>query len=1050
MQRFANTVVLVLFILANTTSGALAALNGQISGTVRDAETKAPLVGVAVTAVSPSGRYSSATDAHGYFHMVGVIPDTYTLSYSKQGYNSGSLAGVTVLADSAAVADITLSKALKTIARVTARRASSAFQPGQTEDSYSIGTADIDTVQGKAYNTNEKSLLQSFPSVTVDKTGTVEIRGGLSFQTGYQTEGIDYTEPNKNLQNPFGNVGNFNLLNGIGAAQLIPGGGDATHGNTGTGLVSFRAKRGTYPGFGSIDLEADLYPYYHQYGLEYGIATKNNRFSNYFSYLGTNQVFQYGGAGSVGNQIGIFQGASPYGVYNTAANQRSDDFLDNFFYHFGSHQQRAIQLFYQSQYVNQGTNYNGFSTLCYSSCAGIYNGYLVSLNVDQNVGVLKPGIEQQILPLYPNQTQFNAFLPQQDFITNPFSALKVEFSNNVSASTFYTVRAYQTLNNQIETQAGTGIYIPDNGGRRTGASGEFSYVASDKHLLEAGGKYEFTKPFGTLEDVSDYSNAFFDQGIPLSPVQIPGNFMAADFIPASLCSVNGYQLTSANTDLPPAGGYGTVPCGYLSKYFPNGIPRIPGEVDVPVASQQVYGWFVQDTYTYKKVKMQTGLRLDGFNFLFPNDPLNPPTIAAVAHQRLFEPHFGITYRLTPSDFIRATYGRTLAIPLVGLFGNNIDRASLAAFNNIPSFDNSTGTVAMYCGVNLNLVCANYADQLYWVLRDAKFGANQTLAALKGATFTNYDFTYSHQFKHGVALSITPFFRRGYDIVEASSTQIGTNQATGLPLLGPLLYSNNGIQKATGAELLITKENNNPEGFSGQLSATYVNQLGNDPPGSFLPTASLELGNLYRSANFSPFQTVLALTYKTGWMRFNPVISYNIGYPYGLGTITQNFINGVPYNLPNTNIAFLVDPNNLINTPPALYVDPQNPGSRLNPNVIGSNGLPGGAAAGSLLSAPEWNVDFTFQIEPPNSRATYGLAITNLFNQLYSIPTTNFRYIYPITTGVGGPGTGNKPPNAVPNDQSPNLFAANAFPYSPYLILPNRPGLAIRTYVQIKI
>lgn len=1044
----------------------LAALNGQINGVVRDADTKAPLSGVRVSAVSASAKYSATTDARGAFQILGVIPDTYTLGLIKAGYNSGTLTGVTVLADSAQSVDAVLSKSLKTIGNVSSRSSASAFQPQQTEDSYTVNAKQITQVQGKAFNTDEKSLLQSFPSVTVDKTGTVNIRGGLSFETGYQLEGIDYTEPNKSLQNPFANVGNFNLLNGIGSAQLIPGGGDASHGNTGTGLVSLRSKRGTYPGFGSIDAESSMVPFYHQGAIEYGIASPNGRISNYLSFTHVDRQFQYGAHGIPGASIGIFQGADQANVYNPASSQRSNDFLDNFFFKFGKGMREQIQVFYQRQAVRQGLSYNGIGNVCYASCAGFQGGappFIVDSGPPPIQHMLTDATPS-IAPLFPDQTNFTQLVTSEDAIQSPFQALKVEYSTSLSATKFLTVRAYKTLNEQKQYQPSIGIYVPENGGIRTGTSGELSAALGEHNVLELGGKYEFVKPFGSLEDTIDYAKAFYDNadyinGLSAAPVaggagfttSIPAAFPALDFVPASQCPQGGaYNAGDTQYAVLPgfaaAGSNGFVPCGYLSKYFSRGIPRLPAEIDKPVASQQVYGYFLQDTLTHKRLKAQLGLRLDGYNFQFPDDPLNPPTIAAVRHQRLFEPHVGITYKLGTRDYLRATYGRTLSIPLVGLFGNNIDRSSLAAFAGIPSYDNSTGTAAAYCGVNLKTLCRDYADQLYWLLRDAKFGGNQTSAPLRGATFTNYDFTFSHLFRNGFALSVTPFFRRGYDLVETSYTVTGANSATGLPILGAALQSNAGIQKATGVELLLTKEAD--VGLSGQFSATYVNQLGNDPPGTFLPTASLLLGNLYRSSSFSPFQAVLALTYKKPWFRMNSVTTYLRGYPYGQGTVAQVFINGVPYNVPNSNIAFLVDPHGQ-NLPSTTYVDPQNPGSRLDPTIIGNNGLAGGSAAGSLISSPTVNENVVFELTPPATRFTYGLSITNLFNALSSAPVLNYRYVYPVATGVAGPGTGSRPPNFNPQtDHSPALYAGTS--YSPYLILPNRQPLEIRTYVQIKI
>ena len=99
------------------------------------------------------------------------------------------------------------------------------------------------------------------------------------------------------------------------------------------------------------------------------------------------------------------------------------------------------------------------------------------------------------------------------------------------------------------------------------------------------------------------------------------------------------------------------------------------------------------------------------------------------------------------------------------------------------------------------------------------------------------------------------------------------------------------------------------GVSGSLSLTYQNAFSNVVPTSpnedFFPTippASLTLGNQYRVGYLSPFVGTLALQERTrtGW-RINPVIFYNNGYPIGSGLLTASTVNGVNYNLPNTNV-----------------------------------------------------------------------------------------------------------------------------------------------------
>ena len=86
------------------------------------------------------------------------------------------------------------------------------------------------------------------------------------------------------------------------------------------------------------------------------------------------------------------------------------------------------------------------------------------------------------------------------------------------------------------------------------------------------------------------------------------------------------------------------------------------------------------------------------------------------------------------------------------------------------------------------------------------------------------------------MKITPFYRRGYNVIEQTAQIIGFNYQTGSPIYGDVQYSNMGIQKATGIEALYTKEL--ALGLSLQFGATYISQFGNEPPGSVLTARGL--------------------------------------------------------------------------------------------------------------------------------------------------------------------------------------------------------------------
>ena len=127
--------VLVAGVLAGP---AAAATTGTISGTVVDAAAKTPVAGVTVTASAPSGRASAVTDAKGFYNLSGLAPDTYAVTFAKNGYQQSAASGVTVFQDQVYGLDFTLSRGLQTIGGTRSRGASSLVQPNQTADVYNV------------------------------------------------------------------------------------------------------------------------------------------------------------------------------------------------------------------------------------------------------------------------------------------------------------------------------------------------------------------------------------------------------------------------------------------------------------------------------------------------------------------------------------------------------------------------------------------------------------------------------------------------------------------------------------------------------------------------------------------------------------------------------------------------------------------------------------------------------------------------------------------------------------------------------------------------
>ncbi len=488
----------------------LAESGGIISGTVIDDKTHVAIAGAQVVVKSPSGTYKATTNAKGEFRFLSVLPDSYALSVTGAGYLPFSTT-VIVLNGSQQAVPVTLSKTLKVIASTHSRSAGSAFQRGMTIDTYTVTGSQLNTVMGKAFNANEDDLLRSLPSVTIDKTGTASIRGGFAFEAAYEFEGIDYTTPTANLQNTLQNIGNFNLLNGVGSVQLIPGAGDATHGDTGTGLVLFTAKNGTYPTYFHVDTEALVFPYLHQLGLEWGWADPSQRLSNYAGFIGIRRAFQYGIPGTAANTLGTLgTNASTLGstidpnlVYYSPQFLASNDFVDNLIYHFGSNNNQRLQFFIQDQSVNQTLDYGGFQYLPYVS-GGTTSGKCSPYPIIGPNGPINSSQQNfacdSLIPLFPGQPHSYLFVSRADERKSPFLAYKLEYGVNVGGSTLLTTRYWRTWSDQSQIMPAQGVYADPFGGMRTAGQLDGTTQIGSKNTLKYGGIYEYVLPYGDRYD----------------------------------------------------------------------------------------------------------------------------------------------------------------------------------------------------------------------------------------------------------------------------------------------------------------------------------------------------------------------------------------------------------------------------------------------------------------------------------------------------------------------------------------------------------------------
>jgi hypothetical protein len=458
-----------------------------------------------------------------------------------------------------------------------------------------------------------------------------------------------------------------------------------------------------------------------------------------------------------------------------------------------------------------------------------------------------------------------------------------------------------------------------------------------------------------------------------------------------------------------------------------------------------------------KVKADIGVRVDSSNQQLPDPAKNPELFAAgttsiepaAKNPHVVEPRIAASYQLGRNDAVRGSFARSVEFAPMADVDNTLNRAY---YQSLP-YAKLAATSAV-CGVQSKATCANYGEQLYWENQNF-WGV--PIQPVKPETFSNWDFSYSHQFPNNVALRLTPFYRRGYDALVSYATVRTVNgvpvtdPVTGAYSFNPPVASNLGINRTTGVEFYLTKDNPGA-GFSGAISATYINEFSNVIPLSssedFFPTvpaASALLGNVYRVGFISPFQTTAAVQYKTksGW-RFNPIVTYNVGYPINVGRLTSTFVGSTPANVVNTNVT-----NSFGASYAPAYVDPQNPGTVFNPNIAATRGTAQSNAPGGILSNGRASLNLSIEYAPQGGTkgSTWGLFVSNLFNNYYGQPAVNTRY-QPVATGIAGPQTGQTSAAVLYPAVGFANYGLDRFGTQPYIISPTSQPRSVNLYWQI--
>jgi hypothetical protein len=790
---------------------AVGGVTGSLRGQLVETGTGNAIASATVTATSPSGSYKATTDSNGRFTLIQLPTDTYVISFEKQGYEPISLSGVSVVGDSTVdLGKVTFSKALRTIGNIRSRSSTSAFQPSQTQDTYTVSGQRVTQALGNPESTDEATLLQSVPGVipTYDTSNGagLSVRGSLAVELGYQFDGVPFTAP---FFDENGSQGFLNNLTGGsgGNIQVVSGAGDATQGNSGGGTINTIAPRGAYPQSATLDLEIAAPWYNHTLNFNDSFATQNGRISNYLAYSGSRYTPQYApfnvnslNQSDAGN-IGI------NGQYYGTSLITHDDWLDNFVFRFGNNGNQSIQVLERNADIREYSGYGGLGGLEYFTNTN--SGFLSALSGGLGFpasdylgaggfpgsGTAQNAYLAKLIPTIPYQPANGPVKQADETVANPLNFLKLEYTNTLNSSTFLSATYYNwglynggSAYSEYNSQGIFGVDYSEIGGSRTGFLADITKTIGNNQTITLEGKFENAKPFwdeqapgiGTYAlNLGSLYDGFFGGDYPgVQDWYLPEH-------PGSPVGAGNPCLgPGTSTAIEATNGKGG--CYIYSTLLAEGkwtgvLPQIPNfGIDYHGTDQQQWGIGLRDQYSpIPKLHLDFGVRVDGEQNRFgadqfaastPSD-VNPSKVSnAFLRPREVEPRAAVSFELDPNDSVRASYGRSTLFFFGQTLGTPINEAGVSPLLlSLPAKDTAaapacgSGThgpgpgYAQNPGLDQNPVangglpsyffkCPNYAVSIV-SLYDQFFDAPD-LGGYGPPTYNNYDLAYSHQFSKG--------------------------------------------------------------------------------------------------------------------------------------------------------------------------------------------------------------------------------------------------------------------------------------------------------------
>ena len=224
MQRFTKALVGVLAALL-VMPAAYAATTGKIAGRVTDAATGDPIPMVQVI-LEQTGQ-GTVTDADGYYSIINIHPDEYTVRYQFVGYATHVVEGLRVLIDQTATVDVQLQEEVIEGQEVIVTAERPLVEMGRTTTTSYVSEREMEALP--VTNVGDVVNLQA---------GVVDghFRGGRTGEVMYMVNGVPINNPMS------GNAGFTVEKNMVQGLEVISGVFGAEYGQAMSGVVNIVTK----------------------------------------------------------------------------------------------------------------------------------------------------------------------------------------------------------------------------------------------------------------------------------------------------------------------------------------------------------------------------------------------------------------------------------------------------------------------------------------------------------------------------------------------------------------------------------------------------------------------------------------------------------------------------------------------------------------------------------------------------------------------------------------------------------------------------------------